>query len=82
VACCICPAPSEIILVPLPPAHPPFSLSLTAQYVEFTASVQRFMIGEHPLAMLLRLRQEWSVRYHPPHTDHPAHRGQRLDLRV
>jgi hypothetical protein len=74
--CCICAAPSELHLVPPQHAHPPFSLSLTAQYVEFTASVQRFMIGEHPLAMLLRLRQEWSLRYHAG----PA--PTRLDLRV
>src|SRR5260370_6708780 len=65
--CCLCAAPSGVHLVTPQRPHPPFSLSLTAQYVQNSASVQRFMVGELSLALLLRQRMEWSHRYHPTH---------------
>jgi hypothetical protein len=73
---CICAAPCGVHLVTPQLPRPPFSLSLTAQYVQNSDSVQRFMMGELPIAMLLRLRMEWSHRYHPPHA------GRQLDLRI
>jgi hypothetical protein len=73
---CICAAPcGEHLVIPQRP-RPPFSLSLTAQYVQNSGSVQRFMMGELQLALLLRQHIEWSHRYHPT----PV--GRQLDLRV
>ena len=73
---CFCCLPPGIDLVLPQPPRPPFSLSLTAQYAQNSASVQRFMMGELQLALLLRHRMEWSRLYHAA----PA--GVRLDLRV
>jgi hypothetical protein len=74
-SCCFCRAPGLDLVLPQPP-RPPFSLSLTAQYVQNSGSVQRFMMGELQLALLLRQRMEWSHRYHPTHV------GRQLDLRI
>jgi hypothetical protein len=73
---CICAAPCNVHLVTPQLPRPPFSLSLTAQYVQNSASVQRFMMGELGLALLLRQHMEWSHRYHPTHV------GRQLDFRV
>jgi hypothetical protein len=73
--CICCAHPGVDLVLPQPP-RPPFSLSLTAQYVQNSASVQRFMMGELQLALLLRHRMEWSHRYHPTQV------GRRLDLQV